>query len=453
MVVYSFVQIISDIYIKLCYRLLQKTQGYPLGVNEMITRLNKSLAKVLYGSVILLAFLFGNITGWFVRPVLAAEAPPEFALFWEAWDIVLTNFVDQDKIDFQRMTYGAIQGMLDTLGDENHTVFFDPETALLQASALEGSFEGIGANVSMENGQFVVTSPMRGSPAEAAGILPGDIVLAVDGTPVEDLPEWDVINHVRGPAGTSVVLTVLHPGTSDPVDITIIRGRIEVKSVAWARIPNTDIAYVQITQFAGDTNFELMRVLQHIREEATSAQPVQGILLDLRNNPGGYLHEAVRIGSQFLDNGQVILHERDASGDIETQKAFGNGFARDLPVVVLINQGSASAAEILAGALQENGRAKLIGETTLGTGTILHPFTLSDGSVIRLGVTNWLTPEFNLIKNQGIQPDVRITQPASVQLVDATWLQEQTGDATLTTDDAQFQAALFALRLLLLKRQ
>ncbi len=419
----------------------------------MIARLKKGLARTMYVGVVLLAFMLGHITGWFVRPVLAAEAPPEFAIFWEAWDIVRTHFVDQDKIDFQRMTYGAIQGMLGTLGDENHTIFFDPATARLQASALEGSFEGIGANVSMENGQFVITAPIRGSPAEAAGILPGDIVLAVDGTPVADLPEWDVINHVRGPAGTAVVLTVLHPDSSSPVDITIIRERIEVKSVDWARIPGTALAYVQITQFAGDTNYELMRALQRIRKAAAGEAPVQGILLDLRNNPGGYLHEAVRIGGQFLENGQVILHERDAKGQVETQNAFGNGFARDLPMVVLINQGSASAAEILAGALQENGRAKLIGETTLGTGTILHPFTLSDGSVIWLGVTNWLTPDFHLIKNQGIQPDVKITQPVSVQLVDATWLQAQTGDQALNTDDAQFQAALFALRLLLLNRE
>lgn len=419
----------------------------------MITRLKKSLAKIVYINVVFLAFLIGNITGWSVRPVLAADAPPEFAVFWEAWDIVLANFVDQDKIDFRQMTYGAIQGMLGTLGDENHTVFFDPETARLQEGALEGSFEGIGANVSQEDGQFIITSPMHGSPAEAAGILPGDIVLAIDGTLVADLPEWDVINHVRGPAGTPVILTVLHAGEDEAVDITIIRGHIEVKSVDWVRIPGTAIAYIQLTQFAGDTNHELLRTLRRIREENPDTDPIQGILLDLRNNPGGYLHEAIRIGGQFLENGQVILHERNAQGEVETHEAFGNGLARDLPMVVLINQGSASAAEILAGALQENSRAKLIGETTLGTGTILHPFTLSDGSVIRLGVTNWLTPDFHLIKNQGIQPDVTVSQPTSVQLVDAPLLQTLTADEARQTADLQFQAAFFALRVLLLEEK
>jgi len=416
----------------------------------MMTRLKKTLVKSTYATLILLAFLLGHITGWLARPVWAAEAPPEFRVFWEAWDIVLANFVDQDKIDFRRMTYGAIQGMLDTLGDNNHTVFFDPDTARLQENALEGSFEGIGAHVSMKNNTFTIVAPIRGSPAEAAGILAGDVIVAVDGTPTADLPEWDIINRVRGPAGTSVVLTVLHPDTEEPVEITVRRGRIELESIVWTRVPGTAIAYLQITQFAGDTNFELMRALQAIRAEAARGQAIQGILLDLRNNPGGYLHEAIRVGAQFLEKGQPILHERDAKGRLETHKSLGNGLARDLPMVVLINQGSASAAEILAGALQENGRAQLIGETTLGTGTVLHPFTLSDGSVIRLGVTNWLTPEFHLIKNQGIQPNIKVAQSASVPLIDAVALQTLTARQSGHTADRQFTAALILLRLLLL---
>lgn len=413
----------------------------------MITGLTKNLGRALYIGIVLFAFIMGHVTGWFVRPALAAEAPPEFAVFWEAWDIVLNNFVDQDKIDFRRMTYGAIQGMLTTLGDNNHTVFFDPDTARLQENALEGSFEGIGAHVSMEGDQFTIVAPIRGSPAEAAGLLPGDIVVAVDGTPTADLAEWDILSRVRGPAGTSVILTVLHPDAEEAVDITIVRARIELQSVSWARIPGTALAYIQITQFAGDTNFELMRTLQAIRTEADHGQPVRGILLDLRNNPGGYLHEAVRVGGQFLAPGQIVLHERDAKGNLQSHKVFGTGLARELPIVVLINQGSASAAEILAGALQENGRAQLVGETTLGTGTVLHPFSLSDGSLIRLGVTNWLTPNFNLIKNQGIKPDIKVTQKVSVKLIDATTLEELPENGLWPPADRQFNAALFLLRL------
>ncbi|MEZ4736356.1 MAG: S41 family peptidase [Caldilineaceae bacterium] len=415
----------------------------------MLTQIKKRSGKAAYVGMIVLTFMLGHITGWFVRPALAAEAPPEFAVFWEAWDLVLTHFVDQDKINFQRMTYGAIHGMLNTLGDENHTVFFDPETARLQASALEGSFEGIGAHVATENEQFTIVAPIRGSPAEAAGLLPGDIILAVDGVSVAGLPQWDVISRVRGPAGTAVVLTVLHPDATEPVDVTVTRARIELESVTWARIPNTNLAYIQISQFAADTNHELIGALQAIHA-ADEGYPIRGILLDLRNNPGGYLHEAVRVGGQFLESGQTVLHERDANGKTETHKAFGSGFARDLPLVVLINGGSASAAEILAGALQENGRAKLIGETTLGTGTVLHSFTLGDGSVMRLGVTNWLTPEFHLIKNQGIQPDVKVAQNATVTLVDAATLQDLNETEAWRTADLQFNAALFALRWLIL---
>lgn len=413
----------------------------------MTTGLTKKLNRAIYVTGIALAFLVGNVTGWFVRPAIAAEAPPEFAVFWEAWDVVLNNFVDQDKIDFRRMTYGAIQGMLDTLGDSNHTVFFDPETARMQESALEGSFEGIGAHVSMENDQFTIIAPIRGSPAEAAGLLPGDLILAVNGVSTAGLPEWDVISRVRGPAGTTVVLTVLHADAAEPVEITVQRARIELESVAWAPIPGTALAYIQITQFAGDTNFELIQALEAIHKEAAKGRAIQGILLDLRNNPGGYLHEAVRVGGQFLANGQVVLHERDANGEIQSHKVFGNGLARDLPMIALINEGTASAGEILAGALQENGRTKLLGETTLGTGTVLHPFTLSDGSVIRLGVTNWLTPHFNLIKNQGIKPDIKMSQRASVPLVDAVTLQELPQDQPVTTEDAQFTAALLWLRI------
>lgn len=419
----------------------------------MKTQINRISARLGYLLIILLTFVAGNVSGWLTRPVLAAQDPPEFAIFWEAWEIVVDHFVDRNMIDFQKMTYGAIEGMLNTLGDQNHTAFFTPEVAELQANALEGSFEGIGAHVSMEDEQFTIVAPIRGSPAEAAGILAGDVVIAVDGVSTTGMAEWEIIDRVRGPAGTTVVLTVLHPEATETVDITVVRGRIELASVTWTRIPDTELAYIQITQFASDTNYELMRVLREIQAEAASEQPIRGLLLDLRNNPGGYLLEAVRVGSQFLDDGLVILHERDAEGNISTHYSRGRGYARELPMVVLINQGSASAAEILAGALQENARAQLVGETTLGTGTVLQQFTLSNGSVIRLGVTNWLTPQFNLIKNQGIQPNSKITQPATTQLVDTAGLEQLAGAKPWSTADRQFNAALLLLRLRTLTQQ
>ncbi len=394
------------------------------------------------------AFTVGTVTGMTVRPASAADEPAGFGVFWEVWDLVNRHFVDQDLIDPTKMTYGAINGMLATLGDENHTVFFSPEEAEQQASSLEGSFEGIGAFVGQEEGEFRIIAPIHGSPAEAAGILAGDVVLKVDGEDITGLPEWEIISRIRGPADTQVTLTVLHPEETEPVDITVTRGTIEIDSVTWQRIPDTDFAYLQISQFAADTGNELQAALREIQAEADKGAPVAGILLDLRNNPGGYLAQALRVNSQFLERGAVILHERDAEGQLRTYKSVGSGLGRTIPIIVMINEGTASAGEITAGALQENGRARLVGETTTGTGTVLQPFTLSDGSVLRLGVTNWLTPKENLIKNVGVKPDLEVTQEASVEMVDSFTLEDATLQELLDQGDLQFNTALDELRIL-----
>lgn len=413
-----------------------------------IVKIQRSILVLSFTLVVFCSFTLGSVTGYLARPVLAADEPAEFKVFWEAWNVVVNHFVDQDKIDFRKMTYGAIQGMLNTLGDENHTVFFSPEVAKQEASALEGSFEGIGAYVNMENDQFKVVTPMHGSPAEAAGVLAGDTVIKVDGLDIAGMQEWEVISKVRGPAGTTVVLTILHPNSKVPTDISVVRQRIEVKSVQWARIPDTDLAYLQLRQFASDTGDELKQALTEIKAETDKGKPIRGLVLDLRNNPGGLLNEAITVGSQFLPAGTVILHERDAQGKVSTFKAVGDGLARDLPMVVLINKGTASAGEILAGALQDNQRARLLGETTIGTGTVLLPFNLSDGSVIRLGVTNWLTPDMKLIKKQGIAPDIQITQEPSVKMIDTYIFQTDNSAESWPTEDSQFNSALYLLRLL-----
>ncbi len=410
---------------------------------------NRTLLATIVALLMFVSFAAGNVTGYMARPALAQDNPPRnFPIFWETWDLVEEFFVDQDKIDHEAMTYGAIQGMLDTLGDENHTVFFPPEVAKQQESSLEGSFEGIGAYVSQEEDMFKIVSPIHGSPAEEAGILAGDVVLAVNGEDISGVPEWEVITLIRGPAGSIVTLTVLHPEEEDPVDIDIERGRIDIDSVLWAKVPGTDLVHLQVTQFAGDTSAELESALLEILAEDSEEAPVQGIILDLRNNPGGYLQEALRVGSQFLPEQKIILHEKDAKEQITTYRSEGEGLAREIPMVVLINPGSASAAEIIAGALQENGRAKLVGEATVGTGTVLRPFSLSDGSVLRLGVTNWLTPEYALIKGEGIQPDVTIEQNASVEMISSILLEELDAREVRLHEDRQFQTAMLMLNLL-----
>ena len=410
----------------------------------------RTILTLLIVSLMFGSFALGNLNGYMTRSAQAQsqgqEQPPEFDLFWEAWQVVQENFVDRDELDPKDMTYGAIRGMLDSLGDEGHTVFFTPEEAEQAESSLEGSFEGIGAYVGMEDGFFKILTPIHGSPAEKAGLLAGDIVLEVDGEDIMGQEQWEIISKIRGPAGTEVVLTVLHPDEDEPVEITVVRDKIDIDSVLWSRIPGTDLAYLQITQFAADTGDELIAALEEINAAGEEGEPIQGIVLDLRNNPGGYLQEAVRVGSQFIDQGKAILHSRDAKDKIYTYYSVGKGIEREMPMIVLVNEASASAAEIIAGALQENGRAELVGETTLGTGTVLHPFTLSDGSVIRLGVTNWLTPDKNLIKGQGVTPDVVVEQSPAVEMIDAIALEEMTAEELAESEDAQFAEAL---RLLL----
>ncbi|MBX3052265.1 MAG: S41 family peptidase [Caldilineaceae bacterium] len=372
----------------------------------------------------------------------AAENPAEFKVFWETWDLVVAHFVDQDKVDFTAMTYGAIEGMLAVLGDEGHTTFLPPEALAQHESSLEGEFEGIGAYVSLENGEITIVSPIDGSPAEKAGVLPGDVIVAVDGENVEGRSLNEVIGLIRGPADSEVVLLLRHAKTSELSEVAIVRGRIELESVNWTMIPGTDLAYVQITQFAAKTGQELEDALKEIEQQTQSGQPVTGLVLDLRNNPGGYLREAISVGSQFLPRGEIILQEKDASGSVDSFRSRGWGYGRELPVVVLINEGTASAGEIIAGALKENERATLVGETTFGTGTVLNQFNLSDGSAILLGVTNWLTPKGNLIKGQGIAPDVTVELPVGVVQLNARRLSEVEPGALSGIEDRQLREAI-----------
>lgn len=410
------------------------------------TRVQRGVTILLVLMLMAGSFLAGGLT---VSSLDAAETPAEFTVFWEAWDLVVAHFVDRDKIDFRTMTYGAIDGMLATLGDEGHTTFLSPEAVEQHESSLEGEFEGIGAYVALENGQITIVAPIDGSPAEKAGILPGDVVLAVDGESVEGWSLDQAIRLIRGPADSPVVLTVRHADAEEPVEIVIIRGRIELESVNWAMIPGTNLAYVQITQFAAKTGQELEEALRAIDRRRLSGEEVDGLVLDLRNNPGGFLREAIKVGSQFLPKGEIILQEKDAGGQVELYRSRGWGYAREVPMVVLINEGTASAGEITAGALKENGRAVVIGETTFGTGTVLNQFGLSDGSAILLGVTNWLTPKGNLIKGQGITPDVAVELPTGVVQLNARRISELEAEKVSDVEDVQLLEALRQLMLLL----
>jgi len=337
-----------------------------------------------------------------------ADAAANFQLMAEAWNTIQQSYVDRPAVQAQALTYGAIGGMVDALGDTGHSRFLSPEMVQEQRNFTAGQFEGIGAYVEMKDGHVVIVAPMDGSPAQQAGLHPGDIILKVDGENVDGLPVDQVVSRIVGPAGTSVTLTLMTPESGQTWEATLVRAKITLQNVVWQRLPGTQIAHVRIVAFSQGVTDDLRKALGEIEQ-----QGLTGVILDLRSNPGGLLSEAVGTASQFLASGNVLL-EQDAQGDIKPIPVQKGGLALDLPLVVLIDPGSASAAEIVSGALQDAGRAKLVGETTFGTGTVLDQFALSDGSALLLATEEWLTPEGRVIWHQGIAPDVEVALPQGV---------------------------------------
>ena len=331
-----------------------------------------------------------------------AETPQNldtlFKPFWETWTIVHDQFVDQPVDDLALMR-GAIRGMLESLGDE-HTSYMDPQEYSDANSSLEGSYEGIGAYVDTGGDYLTVTSPIPGSPAEKAGLKPGDQIIAIDGEDMTGVNPELARRKVLGPAGTPVVLTIHREGTEEPFDVSITRDRINIASVESKMLEN-GIAYVKLNTFGDTTGRELKSQLGDLMK-----QNPKGLILDLRYNGGGYLTTAVEVVSQFISKG-VVLYEQYGDGNKDSYNAQPGGLALDVPMVVLINKGSASASEIVAGALQDYGRAKLVGETSYGKGSVQNwiPLQGNEGAV-RVTVAKWLTPNGRTIHKLGLTPDV-----------------------------------------------
>jgi carboxyl-terminal processing protease len=334
---------------------------------------------------------------------IPSDAAQEFGLIEEAWNTIQRVYVDRTAVQSPHLAYGAISGMVSALGDTGHSTFLTPEMAQQQYNLTQGQFDGIGAEVQVKNGHVVIVAPMDGSPAQQAGLRPDDVILKVDGEDVTDLPLDQVVRRILGPAGSQITLTILRPGDGQARDFTLTRAHITLHNVTWVQIPGTTLAHLRIAAFSHGVTQDLQKTLTDIQQ-----QGLTGIVLDLRNNPGGLLDEAVGVASQFLKEGNVLL-EKDAQGQVTPVPVKPDGVATDLPLVVLINGGTASAAEIVAGALQDAGRATLIGETSFGTGTVLNEFPLSDGSALLLATEEWLTPGGRLIWHQGISPDVAVS--------------------------------------------
>jgi carboxyl-terminal processing protease len=401
-------------------------------------------------SIVLLILMVGLGGGVLLdRTVLSAIVPlstvpldavSDFRLMGEAWNTIQQDYVDQTALDSQQLTYGAIGGMVDALGDTGHSRFMTPQMVQQQNNALQGEYEGIGAYMEVKDGHVVISAPMDGSPAQRAGLRPGDIILKVDGQDVADLPLDEVVGHILGPAGTQVTLTVLDPKTGDTRDVTLERAKITVDNVTWQQLPGTTIAHVRISSFSKGVTQDLKDVLVEIQ-----GQGMTGLVLDLRSNPGGLLDEAVGVTSQFLEDGNVLL-VRDIHGETSPVPVQPGGVAVDIPMVVLVDQGTASAAEIVTGALQDAGRATVVGETTFGTGTVLQEFPLSDGSVLLLATQEWLTPKGRIIWHQGLEPDVTVALASDAEPLLPLTERDLTAEQLQSSSDAQLLRALDLLQ-------
>jgi len=352
---------------------------------------------------VVMIFITGFLIGEY--SVICPVCPPEdvdFSLFWETWKVLKEKFVDPKKLNTQEMIYGAVSGMVKST-DDPYTVFFSPEETEEFLKETEGVFEGIGAEIGIKNNQLLIIAPLEGTPAEKAGLRAGDKILKIDGKDTVDLTIEEAVNLIRGPKGTEVTLTIFREDWKEAKEIKIVRSVIKIPSVKWELLEG-NIAYIKLYQFfeRADRDFRKMAI------EILNS-PAQKIILDLRNNPGGYLEVAQEIAGWFLKKGDIVVIEDPRPGQEQKfYKAEGNEKFLDYPIVVLINKGSASASEILAGALRDNRNVLLIGEASFGKGSVQELEELRGGSSLKITIARWLTPKGELIAEEGLKPDIEV---------------------------------------------
>lgn len=352
--------------------------------------------------VVLGAFLLGFWTG--EKQVVCDVCPPtdiNFSLFWEAYNKIQEKFVDKEKIDIQKIIYGAISGMVNSL-DDPYTVFFPPEETKKFKEDITGVFEGVGMEIGIRKGQLQVVSPLEGTPAQKVGLRAGDKIIKVNDTLAAELTLDEVVSLIRGPRGTEVVLTIFREGWDETKEFRIVRGVIEVPSLKW-ELMEDDIAYIKLYQFSKKALFDFTATSFEVLDS-----PAKKIILDLRNNPGGLLTVAQDIAGWFLERGDLVAIEDFRDREDVEYRAYGNGIFLDYKIVVLINEGSASGSEILAGALRDNRDILLIGEKSFGKGSVQELDELQGGSSLKITIAKWLTPKGELITDTGLEPDIEV---------------------------------------------
>ncbi len=372
-------------------------------------------------------------------PTPAPSASPSLEgmdLFWQALQDIRDHYVGRDQLDDQTLLYGAIRGMVEALGDTGHSVFLTPQEVRDIQDSLNQSVVGIGVLLGQRDGQLVIVSVIPDSPAHDAGIRTGDQILSVDGQTLDGLTIDQVVSRVRGDAGTTVQLTLNRPSTGAQLLLSIVREELHVPAAWWAMVPGTQVAMLRLASFGAGAAADL----QQSRDAAVAAGATS-LILDLRGNPGGYVDEAIKVASLFLHDKTVYIREL-ASGEHIPVPTDAGVEATDLPLVLLVDGSTASAAEIVAGAIQSAHRATLVGVTTFGTGTVLNSFDLTDGSAIRLAVERWRTPDGVLIFGKGITPDEQVALGPDDVPVEPDSLEGLTPDQVAALKDPQLRKAL-----------
>jgi carboxyl-terminal processing protease len=364
-------------------------------------------------------------------------ADQDLALIEQAWNEIQDNYVDAKNLDNQKLAYAAISGITDAVGDSGHTSFMTAAQAKALDQSLSGTFVGIGVQVSPDDGKggIVVASVYPDTPAQTAGMKRGDRVVAVDGKATTGQTHDQVIASIRGLEGTPVTITIERAGVAN-FDLTIVRKKFDVPMSSWVMVPGTKIADIRLDQFATGSGKAVVAAIKAARDAGATA-----IIFDLRGNGGGFVGDAVTVASQFVGDG-TVFQSVDSSGTTKDVPVTPGGLATDIPLVVLANGETASAAEIVTGAIQDAGRGKVVGEKTFGTGTVLGRFDLADGSVMRIGVERWLTRAGRPIWHEGLEPDYNIALATSASPLLPDDLRDMTGSQVQASDDLQLVKAI-----------